>query len=285
MVMSTNYNIDQLRDYSSLFLRNEVQRWYKNDLSSLRMKVDRYDRPLLKKKISYLTYLRKVYRVLESFYPNAYIYKNEFITQWLLQEIGFTNSVVYSELRLGKAVADLAMFNGVSKAFEIKTLLDKEARLSNQLEQYRQLFNEVYLIVPATKASQYIKHDLSIGVIGYDENQRSFSLIKQAAHREDINTDVLMQVLHTHEYVSLVERQLGERPRLHDFNKFRICKELIAQMPKDAVSKHFVTLMKERKNQNAFSKKDSQLNQVSLSMNYTPEQKRRLISNLSTIIC
>ena len=251
----------------------------------MRSKIDRYDKPLLQKKLSYLAYLRKVYRILERFYPNEYVYKNEFITKWLLEEIGVADSVVYSELRLGKAVADLAMFNGVSKVFEIKTLLDKEARLSNQLEQYQQLFNEIYLIVPEIKSQQYLKRDFSTGVIGYDQNHHSFSLIRKAIHREGINVDVLMQVLHTHEYVTLVEQYLGERPQFHDFNKFKICKELISQMPKEAVSKHFVALIKARRSPNVFSKKESQLNQVFLSMNFTPSQKRQLISNLSTIIC
>src|SRR3569832_1538373 len=148
MHLGKKYDISQLRDYSSLFSRSEVNRWYKNDWSSLRMKIDRYDPCLLQKKRTYLSYLKQIYRVLERFYPNEYVYKNEFISKWLLQEIGVTDSVVFSEFRLGKAVADLVMFNGISKVFEIKTLLDKEARLSNQLEQYDRLFNEVYLFVP-----------------------------------------------------------------------------------------------------------------------------------------
>ena len=77
------------------------------------------------KKYCYLSYLKTVYKILERFYPNAYVYKNEFIIRWLLKEIGIVDSVVFSEFRLGKAVADLAMLNGISKVFEIKTLFDK----------------------------------------------------------------------------------------------------------------------------------------------------------------
>lgn len=279
------YNITELRDYSSLFSRSEVNRWYKNDLSSLRLKINRYSPSLLQKRCSYLSYLKQVYRILEKFYPNEYVYKNEFINRWLLKEIGIDNSIVFSEFRLGKAVADLAMFNGVSKVFEIKTLLDKDARLSNQLEQYSQLFNEVYLIVPERKVHLYLKHDVSTGIIIYDHTTNSFSLIRQAQYKEDINVEVLMKVLHTHEYVTLVEQYFGERPRFHDFNKFRICKELIGKIPMNIISKQFVALMKSRKVHNAFSKKESQFNQLALSMNYTSSQKHQLLSNLSTIIC
>ncbi len=284
MRLGREYDINQLRDYSSLFSRCEVAKWYKNDLSSLRMKVDRYDSSLIKRRHSYLSYLRYVYRVLERFYPNEYVYKNEFISKWLLQEIGVIDSIVFSEFRLGKAVADLAMFNGVSKVFEIKTLLDKEARLNNQLEQYGQLFNEVYLIVPEVKSHQYMKRDISTGIIIYSHAANSFSLIRQPQRNEQINVDVLMQVLHTHEYVTLVEQYFGERPKFHDFNKFQICKELMRQIPMHALSKQFVELMKSRRMHNVFSKEESQLNQLFLSMNYSATQKHQLLSNLNTTI-
>jgi hypothetical protein len=284
MGLSKTYDISRLRDYSSLFSRSEVNRWYKNDWSSLRMKIDRYDPSLLQKRCTYLVYLRQVYRILEKFYPNEYVYKNEFISNWLLQEIGVVDSVVFSEFRLGKAVADLAVFNGVSKVFEIKTLLDKEARLSNQLEQYDRLFNEVYLIIPEEKSHLYLKRNPSTGIIIYDQTNNSFSLIRQAQFKEGIDVAILMEVLHTHEYVTIVEQFFGERPQFDDFNKFRVCKELIRQIPADVLSKQFVSLMKTRRIHNVFSKKERQFNQLFLSMNYNATQKRQLISKLSTTI-
>jgi len=285
MCIAKNYHIDQLRDYSSLFSRAEVNRWYKKDWSSLRMKIVRYDQSVLNKGLSYISYLKQIYRILAKFYPNEYVYKNEFIGKWLLQELGIADSVVFNEFRLGKAVADLAMFNGNSKVFEIKTLLDKEARLGNQLEQYDQLFNEVYLVVPEIKSHVYLKRDSSKGIIVYDQTNNSFSLLRQARCREEVNVNVLMEVLHTHEYITLVEQHFGERPKFNDFNKFRVCKELIKNIPQDIVSNQFVSLMKKRRIYNSFSKRESQFNQLFLAMNYTDSQKRQILSNLSAKVC
>lgn len=284
MRIDKRYDIGQLRDYSSLFSRNEVNRWQKSDWSSLRVKIDRYDRSILQKSFSYLFYLKQVYRILERFYPNEYIYKNEFISKWLLKELESSDAVVFSEFRLGKAVADLAMFNGTSKVFEIKTLLDKEARLNNQLEQYERLFNEVYLVVPYVKSHIYLKRYPSAGIITYDHTTNLFSLLREAIYNDNINVEVLMEVLHTHEYTLLVEQYLGERPKFNDFNKFRFCKEVIKNIPKDTVSRQFVALMKARKINNAFSKRERQFNQLFLSMNYTDSQKHQLLSNLSETI-
>jgi len=284
MRIGRKYELSRLRDYSSLFSRSEASRWYNNDLSSLRLKIDRYDAAVFQKKGTYLSYLKQVYRILEKFYPNEYVYKNEFISKWLLQEIGISNSVVFSELRLGKAVADLAMFNGVSRVFEIKTLLDKEARLSNQLEQYRKLFNEIYLIVPDVKSHLYLKKDSSTGIITYDHVNNSFSLIRDAKCKEGIDVDAMMEVLHTHEYIKIVNRHFEDCPHLDDFNKFQICKKLIKQLPEETLSKQFVELMKARKINNEFSLKNCQLNQIFLSMNYTAKQKKQLLSNLNATI-
>lgn len=286
MQIRQKYDINRLRDYSSLFSRSEVVRWFKNDWSSIRLKIDRYDPNILQKEYSYLSYIKQTYRILERFYPNEYIYKNEFITKWLMKEIGLESSKIYSEFRLGKAVADLAMFNGVSKVFEIKTLLDKETRLNNQLEQYSRLFNEVYLVVPEVKSHLYLKRDTTTGIISYDHTKKSFSLLRQAAYCErDIDIDILMEVLHTHEYVQIVEQYFGYRPKFDDFTKFRVCKEIISSIPADILSKQFVTLMKARRIHNVFSKKEFQFNQLFLAMNYTTNQKQQLLSNLTTTIC
>lgn len=274
------YTLNELRDYSSLFSRSEVMRWYSNDFSSIRTKIERYSPPIFSKKISYLSFLKHAYSVLEKFYPNEYVYKNEFINKWLIAEIGKSDSVIYNEFRLGKAIADLVMFNGNSKVFEIKTLLDKETRLSSQIIQYSKVFNEVYIIVPELKLEKYLSCNPDVGVISYCESKSEFELIRKSKLNSILDPDVLMEILHTNEYVSIVENCFGERPKFHDFNKFHICKELIKKIPSEILNKEFIKHMKLRKRKNEFSKKDTHLNQILLSLNYDEQQKLKLINNL-----
>ncbi len=285
MRLNKSYDINRLRDYSSLFSRSEAIQWYDQNWSSLRVKIERHDRGLLQKNCSYLSYLKHVYKILERFYPNEYVYKNEFISQWLLHEIGIDGSILFNEFRLGKAVADLAMFNGVSKVFEIKTMLDKEARLSHQLAQYSRLFNELYVIVPESKVAIYLKRDVSIGVITYLSDNRNFQLVRKATHRLEMDVNVLMQVLHTHEYIKIVEQYYGECPAFNDFTKFRVCEALIREIPAEALNPLFITAMKERKICNVFSSETSQFNQLFLSLNYSAREQQQLLYNLRSTIC
>ncbi|MEJ7821351.1 MAG: sce7726 family protein [Chitinophagaceae bacterium] len=284
MNIKKSYNIDQLRDYSSLFSRGEVSRWFKNDFTSLNKKISRYDALHVTYNCTYVSYLKHIYKILERYYPNEYVYKNEFINKQLIKELGGANSVIYSEFRLGKAVADMVMFNGNSKVFEIKTLLDKDSRLSNQLHQYGKLFNEVYVIAPKSKIDKYLDLDDKTGVIFYDEVNGNFSVIKQSAKNSFIDVDILMQVLHTHEYINIVENHYGCKPSFNDFNKFNICKNLIKQIPFNTLNEYFVELMKERKINNEFCKKEKHLNQIFLSLNLSFEHKQVLLKNLSSNI-
>lgn len=284
MNIKKSYNIDQLRDYSSLFSRGEVSRWYNNDFSSFDLKISRYEALQLPENCTYVSCLKHIYKILEKFYPNEYVYKNEFINKHLIKELGNSNSVIYNEFRLGKAVADMVIFNGNSKVFEIKTLLDKDSRLNNQLKQYRKLFNEVYVIAPKSKVDKYLNVDNKTGVIFYDEPNGKFSIIRHSAKNTFIDVDVLMQVLHTNEYINIVENYFGYKPSFNDFNKFNICKELIKQIPFETLHGFFIGLMKKRKINNEFSKKEKHLNQIFLSLNLSSKDKQVLLTNLSSNI-
>ena len=87
------YNSDQLRDYSSLFSRSSVKEWMNGDLSSIDYKIDRYDKNWhSNNKNRYIDYLKFVYGVLDTHYQNEYIVKNSFLNDWLIKELGESNS-------------------------------------------------------------------------------------------------------------------------------------------------------------------------------------------------
>ncbi|MCF8357620.1 MAG: sce7726 family protein [Prolixibacteraceae bacterium] len=277
------YSINQLRDFSSLFLRSEVLRWFNDDFESIELKLQRYR--LKEKNLgnSYLNILKQIYKVLEKHYPNEYILKNEFLSQWLKEELGNRNSIIFNELRIGKAIADLAMFNGISQVFEIKTILDKEYRLSNQLKEYKKLFNEVYLIVSKEFLSKYIKFHRNIGIITYDSSSNNFELIQKSVFDSNIDVDVLMEVLHTREYLDIVRKYFDDIPEMNSFNQFNICKKLISKIPNKELNELFISKMKERNINNMFfNKVNREFNQICLSLNLKKMERDNLIKTLKT---
>lgn len=279
--MSMSSPNSQLRDLSSLFKRSEVHRLLKNDFHSINVKLQRYN--LLEKYqgCTYLEVLRRTYKVLEKHYPNEYIIKNEFLNQWLKKELGNKNSVIFNELRIGKSIADLAMFNGVSKVFEIKTILDKEYRLSGQLLAYKKLFNEVYIIIPKIQLAKYSEYDERVGIITYDADFKCFELVRKSVNNEVIDAIAVMEVLHTKEYLKIAKRYYTELPEMNAFSQFEICKKLIAEIPPKRLNSLFLEVMKERRVNNLFfNRVNSELNQICLSLNLKQGERDNLISIL-----
>lgn len=275
------YAISQLRDYSTLFTRSEIFRLLENDFDSIDAKINRYSLDSKFKGNTYLELYKDIYNVLLYYYPNEYIFKNQFLNTWLINELGDTDSVIYNELRLGKVIADLAMFNGVSKVFEIKTPLDKEYRLSNQLDSYRKIFNEVYLIIPLNLFDKYESFDVYCGIITYDNSH--FTLKREAKRNLNIDVDLLMQIVHTREYIQIVSDFYSFLPKMDAFTQFDICRDLISNIPYDELNRLFLKTMKKRKLNNLFFKEtNNQFNQVCLALNFNNKQKKILIDNLKT---
>ena len=230
---------------------------------------------------SYIKILRDIYHLLEKSYPNEYVYKNKLINQWIMRYLGNENSMVFNEFRMGRVIADLAMFNGVSRVFEVKTPLDKETRLVNQLSEYEKLFDEVYVVVPIELLDRYSKFNDNVGVIVFDDSLGDFSLYRGASFNRRKDVGVIMEVLHTHEYIRVVNDYYGELPCMNAFNQFNICKELIGEIPNDILNSIFIRVMKDRSVHNYFFNKiNSEFNQICLSMNLGLNERNEMVRNL-----
>ena len=276
-------NIHQLRDFSSLFSRSSVQQWLNDDFKSIDIKLGRYNLYKKHKGKSYLNVVKESYRLIEKLYPNEYVVKNEFLNKWIKQEICEKNAVVFNEFRLGNAVADLAVFNGVSRVFEIKTELDNDYRLSNQIQEYKKLFNEVFIVVPKKQLLNYESCDAQVGIITFDSQAGPFELEKKSNTFKNIDRRVLMNVLHTKEYLNIVKTHCEYIPEMNSFNQYDICRDLISNFSDANLNQLFIDTMKKRKIHNAFfNKVNRELNQVCLSLNLDRNKRDNLINKLKT---
>jgi len=285
MLKNVSYCNNQLRDYSSLFSRNKVKSWLQDDFSSIMSKIERYDMNWMNlTKASYMDYLKHVYRILESNYPNEYIYKNSFLNESLIDEVGKSDSVVFNEFRVGDSIADLVMFNGVSKVFEIKSELDSDRRLGLQIENYKKAFNEIYLIVPESKLSSYLVYDKEIGIITFNSKEtKKLTLRRKSIYNPEIDTNTIINILHTKEYKNIVKLHYGVLPEMTSFNQYDICKGLICEIPTDILNKLFIEQMKNRKSQKGLSNRNyKELNQLSLALKMTDKERKNLIFKLKS---
>jgi len=287
MVLTDNNNIlDKLRSYSTVFTRASFNKLLQyDDYSFIDAKIERYDSLKVGKSIhSYYDYIQYIYRALSKHYRNEYVYKNTFINDLLLSQYGVKDTIAINEFRVGNSIADIVMFNGTSKAFEIKTELDTDKRLIGQLADYRKIFKECYIITHESLVEKYLQEDEQIGIIKLIERPKSLIMqeVRHAKENKEIDSDTLIRSIRTQEYKSIVKQYYGELPEMHSFNMFETCSGLLKCIPRDQLHHFFIEELKKRKsNTNMINKYCNELRQMCFAMNIDLNLYRELDFKLS----
>ena len=91
-------------------------------------------------------------------YRNEYVFKNAIVSKIVFGRHRPSTASAILELPLGRSIADVAVFNGTSTVYEIKTDLDSFTRLSSQLRDYRTRVEMVYVVVSERRAASANRH-------------------------------------------------------------------------------------------------------------------------------
>lgn len=265
---------ERMHDYSSLF---SYASWTKTlntgipiDIQSVYKKYDEEHNPC--NQLTYLSYLTWVYRCMLKDYRNEYIYKNELVNKHIYKRFGKTISVAVNEFRVADAVADLALFNGESKCFEIKSDLDSPQRLSSQLDCYQRVFEQCYIMVPAETVGAYqslIDDRVGILTLRYCKNgQVSLNTERFAKLNEKVDVNVLMRSVRAGEYRWMVKQMYDKLPDVTDFEMYEACKDKLSRLTDEQLHTLFREAVKQRKSKVSHLKEITPVfRQMSLSIN------------------
>lgn len=278
--------LNKMRSYSSVFSSTSFSRLLQyDDYSFMDSKIERYDKQKIGKSIeTYYDYIQYIYNELRKQYRNEYIYKNTFINELLIKTYGVKDTIAINEFRVGNSIADIVLFNGTSKAFEIKTELDSDKRLSSQLDDYTKIFNECYIITHKALVSKYLNVDKTIGIIELIEKPRSLKMreIRPAIKNRNIDPETIIRSIRTNEYKSIVKQYYGELPEMNSFNMFNICNKLIKEIPPEQLSDLFIEQLKTRKSNTSFIKMFyKELRQIGLALNIGDKRYHQLTVKLN----
>lgn len=272
----------KLRDYSSAFSRNAFMDILNfDDYSKFNWLSSHYN---MKSNCTYIDFLSYLYAQICKKYNCEYVYKNELI-KLLLKKYGTKNTVYFSEFRIGNSIADITMFNGESKAFEIKTEYDSPKRLGKQLEDYKLLFDKVYLVVPENKLADYIDSiETTTGVIVLSKNKGRV-ILKEVKHAEQnpiFDSEVLISCLRTSEYKNIVSALGVELKSIPGYELFTFCKSVFSTAAPNDLKRLFLQEVKKRNNITARIRKyPMPIRQMMLSLNLTESKAEMLINKLN----
>ncbi|MFA6572233.1 MAG: sce7726 family protein, partial [Bacteroidota bacterium] len=197
-------------------------------------RIEKFDTSQIGKNVNtYYDYIQFIYNALGKQYKNEYVYKNTFINQLLIKNYGIKNTVAINEFRVGNSIADIVLFNGTSKAFEIKTELDSDKRLTGQLSDYNKIFKECYVVTHESLSEKYLNENRHIGIIEFIDSPKSPSMkeIREAKINKYIDSDTLIRAIRTQEYKNIIKQYYGNLPEMNSFNMFEICRKLMKKIP------------------------------------------------------
>ncbi|MBO8460394.1 MAG: sce7726 family protein [Bacteroidetes bacterium] len=281
---TTNINSEliRLRDLSSAFSRSAfVDVLNYNDYSHFNWLVSKYN---TLKCVTYFDLLKKSYSLISKDYRCEYVYKNELI-KLLLKKYGTRNSVFYSEFKVGNSIADMVMFNGESKAFEIKTEYDTPRRLDKQMENYKCFFDKCYIVVPENRLEEYCNIiDSTIGIIAMSWNNGHIVLkdVRSAHHNERFDPRALMSCLRTDEYKNIVLSLGISLDGVNGYDMYKFCYNVILQADSGKLRELFLCEVKKRKNNTSLLRKyPMPIRQMMLSLNLSADKANKLLEQLN----
>ena len=280
--------MEELRSYTSIFSRvlfSEIMEY--GDYARLDILLAKYNSSS-KRFHTYLDYVKYAYRVIVKKYRCEYVYKNEIINKLLIKSCRTKDSVVINEFRVKDAIVDLALFNGESKAFEIKTEYDSPKRLAHQMEMYSKLFQRCYVVVPSEHFREYersVRKDVGIFIMKMENGRIRLEKEREALLNCNMDANVLMRTVRTAEYKNIVKSYFGELPNVSCFDMFEECKRLIVSIPQQELCRLFLAEMKKRVNNTQLLKSfPPEIRQVCLSMNLNRKQSASLLERLNNAI-
>ena len=279
---NVNRELGRLRDFSSAFSRSAfVDVLNYGDYSHFNWLASRND---TLKCTTYFELLKKSYSLISKYYRCEYVYKNELI-KYLLDKYGTRDSVYFNEFRVGNSIADIAMFNGESKAFEIKTEYDTPRRLDKQMEDYKRLFDKCYIVVPENKLNEYcdiIESTTGIIAMRRDNGRIILNEVRIACQNVCFDHNALMSCLRTEEYKNITLSLGVSLDGVAGYDMYTYCYNVISQADSSKLRHLFLREVKKRKNNTALLRKyPMSIRQMMLSLNLSENKANKLLEQLN----
>jgi len=151
------------------------------------------------------------------------------------------------ELPVGQSIVDVAVFNGTSTAYEIKTEFDSSRRLTTQTADYLRVFEKVYVVTHPALSARYAEVvDPRVGVFSLSARGRMTEVRAAMASTDRLCTQSMFLCLRRAEYMRVVDAYFGEQPELPNSKVQEHYLELFKQLPIAVAHNAFVAELKAR---------------------------------------
>ena len=142
-----------------------------------------------------------------------YVYKAAIANRIVFGRHSPRTSSMSIELGVAGSIIDVAVFNGTSTAYEVKTEYDSHRRLSTQTPAYLLAFDSVYVVTHPDLAQRYASLvDDRVGILCLTERGSLREVRKSIRDISRIEPRVVFRMLRRQEYLDAVHKHFGQQP-------------------------------------------------------------------------
>lgn len=194
------------------------------------------------------------YQLLFERYRCEYVYKNAIATKIFLSRHSLKNSFMTDEIRSAGSRADVAILNGTSTVYEIKSQYDSFDRLNDQLGDYKKVFDRICLVTPHSKAVS-ILHSLEskVGVIAMRDDGTLSTLREPASNKENTDPGAIFDCMRRSESNRALIEAYGFVPQVPNSQLYRKTREMFRSLPPGMAHDLMVRQVKRRGKKKPFT--------------------------------
>lgn len=271
--------------FSPVFIDNLANNNLEEAFKTLDLIAENYNK--INQKLEIKKILKIIYKDFSDSYRNEHFYKNTLFNNLILKNHNLNNCLTFSELRVGNSVLDVAVFNGTTTAYEIKSEIDTPKRLLQQVNDYCKVFEFVYLVTYPqflTKIQEELPEN--IGILVLEGN--TFTEIKNAkTNKEQFEHEYFFDILRIDEFKNIIKKKFSYIPEVPNTRIYRECFELFKKIPICEIHTLFMEEMYKRKleqhQKNLIRKLPKSIRISAISKRYNEEQCINLINKLDLV--
>lgn len=152
---------------------------------------------------------------LEKTYRCEYVYKAAIASRILFGRHSPRTAGLSVELAVAGSIVDVAVFNGTSTAYEIKTEFDSHRRLSTQTPAYMRAFDRVYVVTHPDMAERYASLvDERVGILCLTDRNSLRQVRAAVSDLSRIEPAVVYRMLRRQDVIGAVHEHFGVQPEL-----------------------------------------------------------------------
>lgn len=183
-------------------------------------------------------------------YRNEYVYKSAIAERILFGRHSPRTSSLAVELPVAGSIVDVAIFNGTTTAYEIKTEFDSPRRLSTQTVAYLKAFDRVYVVTHPRLAEKYARLcDDRVGILVLNARESLSSHRPAAANAAHLEQRAMFRIMRRPEFLGALERAGVNVPALPNGLIDSHCEAAFSNLPLAVAYDIYLHAMRERSTQ------------------------------------